>query len=78
MGLEPGTPIQDIYLDRVFIGSCTNSRIEDLRLAASLVQGKHVAPTVRAMVVPGSGLVKLQAEAEGLADIFLAAGLRVA
>lgn len=74
MGLEPGTPIQDIRLERVFIGSCTNSRIEDLRLAASLVRGKHVAPTVRAMVVPGSGLVKLQAEAEGLADIFLAAG----
>jgi 3-isopropylmalate/(R)-2-methylmalate dehydratase large subunit len=74
MGLMPGTPIQDIHLDRVFIGSCTNSRIEDLRLAASLIQGKHVAPTVRAMVVPGSGLVKLQAEAEGLAAIFLAAG----
>ena len=74
MGLEPGTPIQDISLDRVFIGSCTNSRIEDLRLAASLIQGKRVAPTVRAMVVPGSGLVKQQAEAEGLADIFLAAG----
>jgi 3-isopropylmalate/(R)-2-methylmalate dehydratase large subunit len=74
MGLEPGTPIQDISLDRVFIGSCTNSRIEDLRLAASMIQGKRVAPTVRAMVVPGSGLVKQQAEAEGLADIFLAAG----
>jgi 3-isopropylmalate/(R)-2-methylmalate dehydratase large subunit len=74
MDLEPGTPIQDIRLDRVFIGSCTNSRIEDLRLAASMVQGRHVAPTVRAMVVPGSGLVKQQAEAEGLAAIFLAAG----
>lgn len=74
MGLEPGMAIQEIALDRVFIGSCTNSRIEDLRLAASIVQGKHVAPSVRAMVVPGSGLVKQQAEDEGLAEIFLAAG----
>ncbi|MBV9230055.1 MAG: 3-isopropylmalate dehydratase large subunit [Chloroflexi bacterium] len=74
MNLEPGTRIQDIALDRVFIGSCTNSRIEDLRLAATFVKGKHVAPTVRAMVVPGSGIVKRQAEQEGLDKIFKEAG----
>ena len=74
MGLQPGTRIQDIQVDRVFIGSCTNSRIEDLRLAASIVKGKHVASTVKAMVVPGSGIVKQQAEAEGLEQIFIEAG----
>ncbi len=74
MGLTPGTPVQEIKLDRVFIGSCTNSRIEDLRQAARVVEGRHVASTVRAMVVPGSGLIKRLAEEEGLADIFKAAG----
>jgi 3-isopropylmalate/(R)-2-methylmalate dehydratase large subunit len=74
MNLEPGTPIREIPLDRVFIGSCTNARIEDLREAAAVVAGKHVAPTVRAMVVPGSATVKRQAEAEGLDRIFEAAG----
>ncbi len=72
--LQPGTKITEIPLDRVFIGSCTNSRIEDLRAAAAVVRGKRVAGSVRAMVVPGSGLVKAQAEAEGLADLFRAAG----
>lgn len=74
MGLQPGTPIQQIRIDRVFIGSCTNSRIEDLRAAAAMVVGKKVAPHVSAMVVPGSQQVKRQAEAEGLDRIFLAAG----
>jgi len=74
MGLKPGTPITDIKLDRVFIGSCTNGRIEDLREVAKVVEGKTVASTVNAMIVPGSGLVKEQAEAEGLDKIFLAAG----
>jgi 3-isopropylmalate/(R)-2-methylmalate dehydratase large subunit len=74
MALQPGTPIQDIRLDRVFIGSCTNSRIEDLRVAAAVVAGKRVAPGVRAMVVPGSAGVKRQAEEEGLDRIFQAAG----
>jgi 3-isopropylmalate/(R)-2-methylmalate dehydratase large subunit len=74
MGLKGGEKITDILIDRVFIGSCTNSRIEDLRAAAKMVEGKHVAATVSAMVVPGSGLVKKQAEAEGLDAIFLAAG----
>jgi 3-isopropylmalate/(R)-2-methylmalate dehydratase large subunit len=74
MGLEPGTPIRDIHVDRVFIGSCTNSRIEDLRAAAAVVAGRHVHPSVRAMVVPGSARVKLQAEAEGLDQVFTAAG----
>ncbi|QBD83098.1 3-isopropylmalate dehydratase large subunit [Ktedonosporobacter rubrisoli] len=74
MDLEPGTRMQDIMLDRVFIGSCTNSRLEDLRLAASIVKGKKVAPTLRAIVVPGSGLVKQQAEHEGLDRIFKDAG----
>jgi 3-isopropylmalate/(R)-2-methylmalate dehydratase large subunit len=74
MGLKPGTKITDIALDRVFIGSCTNGRIEDLRAAASVVNGHRVAGSVNAMVVPGSGLVKEQAEAEGLDVIFLAAG----
>ena len=70
MGLEPDTPIQDIQLDRVFIGSCTNSRIEDLRLAADVVQGRKVADSVYAMVVPGSAQIKAQAEDEGLDRIF--------
>ena len=75
MGLQPNTPIQSITLDKVFIGSCTNSRIEDLRAAAEVVKGKHVASTIKlALVVPGSGLVKYQAEQEGLDKIFLAAG----
>lgn len=75
MGLEPNTPLTDIEVDKVFIGSCTNSRIEDLRIAAKVVSGKRVAPNVRlAMVVPGSGLVKAQAEQEGLDKIFIAAG----
>jgi 3-isopropylmalate/(R)-2-methylmalate dehydratase large subunit len=74
MALEPGTAIQDINLDRVFIGSCTNARIEDLRVAAAVVAGKRVHPSVRAMVVPGSAAVKAQAEAEGLDRVFEAAG----
>lgn len=74
MGLQGGERVTDIALDRVFIGSCTNSRIEDLRAVAALVKGRSVAPTVKAMVVPGSGLVKEQAEAEGLDAIFKAAG----
>jgi len=74
MGLQAGTPIQDIALDRVFIGSCTNSRIGDLRVAADVVAGRRVADGVRAMVVPGSQQVKAQAEAEGLDEIFRSAG----
>ncbi len=75
MGLTPGMKITDIKVDRVFIGSCTNSRIEDLRAAAAVAKGKKVAKSVKqAMVVPGSGLVKKQAEAEGLDKVFLAAG----
>jgi len=79
MGLAPGQPIRDARIDRVFIGSCTNSRIEDLRAAAAIVRtalarDRQVAPHVRAMVVPGSGLVKEQAEAEGLDEVFRAAG----
>ena len=74
MGLTPGTAMQDVPVEHVFIGSCTNSRIEDLRAAASVANGRHVANGVRALVVPGSGLVKRQAEAEGLDRIFLAAG----
>jgi 3-isopropylmalate/(R)-2-methylmalate dehydratase large subunit len=74
MGLEPGTPIQEIEVDRVFIGSCTNSRIEDLRAAAAVVEGRRVHPSVRAMVVPGSAQVKAQAESEGLDRVFEAAG----
>jgi 3-isopropylmalate/(R)-2-methylmalate dehydratase large subunit len=74
MGLTAGTAIEDIAIDRVFLGSCTNSRIEDLRAAAGVIAGKTVAKTVRAMVVPGSGLVKWQAEQEGLDKIFTAAG----
>ncbi|EGS21180.1 putative 3-isopropylmalate protein [Thermochaetoides thermophila DSM 1495] len=75
MGLQPGTPMEEIPIDKVFIGSCTNSRIEDLRAAAAVVKGRKVAPNVkRAMIVPGSGLVKEQAEREGLDKIFLDAG----
>ena len=74
MGLKPGTRMTDIAIDRVFIGSCTNGRIEDLRAAAGVIEGRKVAPTVNAMVVPGSGLVKAQAEAEGLDRIFIEAG----
>jgi 3-isopropylmalate/(R)-2-methylmalate dehydratase large subunit len=75
MGLAPRTPIRDIRLDKVFIGSCTNSRIEDLRAAAAVVKGRSVAPGIKlALVVPGSGLVKAQAEQEGLDQVFRAAG----
>ena len=74
MGLKPGTPITEISIERVFLGSCTNGRIEDLRAAAKVVAGKKVASGVNAMVVPGSGLVKEQAEAEGLDKIFKDAG----
>jgi len=75
MGLKPNTPIGDVRVDKVFIGSCTNSRIEDLRAAAAVARGRHVAPSVKlAMVVPGSGLVKAQAEKEGLDRVFLEAG----
>jgi 3-isopropylmalate/(R)-2-methylmalate dehydratase large subunit len=74
MALTPGMALTDIRIDRVFLGSCTNGRIEDLREAAAVVRGKTVAPNVSAMVVPGSGLVKLQAEDEGLDQIFKEAG----
>ena len=75
MGLVPDMLIREIYLDKIFIGSCTNSRIEDLRAAAEVVKGRHVAKNIKlAMVVPGSGLVKLQAEEEGLDKVFLKAG----
>jgi 3-isopropylmalate/(R)-2-methylmalate dehydratase large subunit len=75
MGLEPGKRITDIYVDKIFIGSCTNSRIEDLRAAAKVVKGKHVAKSVKlALVVPGSGPVKAQAEREGLDRIFIDSG----
>jgi len=74
MGLTPGTRMTDITLDRVFIGSCTNGRIEDLREVARIAQGKRVSPSVYAMVVPGSGLVKQQAEAEGLDKVLREAG----
>src|SRR6266571_617042 len=74
MGLKGGEKITDLKLDRVFIGSCTNARIEDLREVARVVEGKHVNANVKAMIVPGSGLVKEQAEAEGLDKVFLSAG----
>ncbi|GJM03472.1 MAG: 3-isopropylmalate dehydratase large subunit [Rhodomicrobium sp.] len=74
MGLKAGTPIKDIKLDRVFIGSCTNGRIEDLRAVAKVVDGQTVNENINAMIVPGSGLVKEQAEAEGLDKIFVKAG----
>ncbi|ALN71359.1 3-isopropylmalate dehydratase large subunit [Aureimonas sp. AU20] len=74
MGLQPGTRMTDITIDRVFIGSCTNGRIEDLRAVAKVVEGRKVADGVSAMIVPGSGLVKIQAEEEGLDKVFLEAG----
>jgi 3-isopropylmalate/(R)-2-methylmalate dehydratase large subunit len=74
MDLQPGTPMQDIPLDRVFVGSCTNSRIGDLRAAAEVVEGRRVSDAVRAMVVPGSQQVKAQAEREGLDEVFRGAG----
>ena len=74
MGLTPGQKLTDLKIDTVFIGSCTNSRIEDLRAAAGIAEGRKVADGIRAMVVPGSGLVKEQAEAEGLDKVFTAAG----
>jgi 3-isopropylmalate/(R)-2-methylmalate dehydratase large subunit len=74
MGLKPNMKISDIKIDKIFIGSCTNGRIEDLRIAANLLEGKKIAKNVSAMVVPGSGLVKKQAEEEGLDKIFLEAG----
>jgi 3-isopropylmalate/(R)-2-methylmalate dehydratase large subunit len=74
MDLDAGTPITDIDVDVVFLGSCTNARIEDLRAAAAIVAGRHVAEGVRALVVPGSGLVKLEAEKEGLDRVFVDAG----
>ncbi len=74
MGLTPGTKLSDIEIDTVFIGSCTNGRIEDLRAAAAVLKGRKIKEGLRAMVVPGSGLVRAQAEQEGLADIFIEAG----
>ena len=75
MGLAPNTPMSEIAVDKVFIGSCTNSRIEDLRDAAAVIQGKRIAPNIKlALAVPGSGLVKRQAESEGLDKVFIAAG----
>ena len=74
MGLTPGTPLSEVEIDTVFIGSCTNGRIEDLRAAAEILKGKKVKDGLRAMIVPGSGLVRAQAEEEGLADIFKNAG----
>ncbi|MCF9000278.1 3-isopropylmalate dehydratase large subunit, partial [Acinetobacter nectaris] len=75
MGLTAGQPLSEIHLDRVFIGSCTNSRIEDIRAAAAVIKGRKVATTIKqAMIVPGSGVVKSQAEQEGLDKIFLEAG----
>ena len=74
MGLKAGDSLKDINIQKVFIGSCTNGRIEDLRVAANYIQGKKVSHNVQALVVPGSGLVKKQAEAEGIKEIFLEAG----
>lgn len=74
MGLKPGIPLTEVAIDKVFIGSCTNSRIEDLRAAAEIAKGRKVAPGVQALVVPGSGPVKARAEAEGLDKIFIEAG----
>lgn len=74
MGLVSGTPLESVVIDKVFIGSCTNGRIEDLREAANVLRGKVIAPHVQALIVPGSGLVKAQAEEEGLDKIFIAAG----
>jgi 3-isopropylmalate/(R)-2-methylmalate dehydratase large subunit len=74
MGLEPGEALEGLRIDRAFIGSCTNSRLSDLRAAASVVKGRKVSPHVKALVVPGSSTVKREAEAEGLDRIFRAAG----
>ena len=74
MGLTPGTPMEEVRIDRVFIGSCTNARMEDLRNAAEMVQGRKVHPDIKAMVVPGSTQVKGEAEREGLDRIFIEAG----
>jgi 3-isopropylmalate/(R)-2-methylmalate dehydratase large subunit len=74
MDLRPGTPMRELRLDRVFIGSCTNARIGDLRAAAEMVKGRRVASSVNAMVVPGSQQVRAQAESEGLDEVFRAAG----
>ncbi len=74
MGLKPGIPLTEVAIDKVFIGSCTNSRIEDLRAAAEIAKGRKVAPGVQALVVPGSGPVKARAEAEGLDKNFIEAG----
>src|SRR5690606_6204418 len=74
MGLEPGTPMREVAVDTVFIGSCTNSRIEDLRLAAEVAKGRRVADGVRTLVVPGSHAVKAQAEAEGIDRVLIEAG----
>jgi 3-isopropylmalate/(R)-2-methylmalate dehydratase large subunit len=74
MGLKAGTPMREVTVDTVFIGSCTNARIEDLRSAAAVLDGRQVRAGVRALVVPGSGLVKAQAEAEGLDQVFKASG----
>ena len=76
MGLKPKMKISDIKVDKIFIGSCTNGRIEDLRLAAKLLKGKKIAENVSGMVVPGSGLVKKQAEDEGIDKIFKSAGFQ--
>jgi 3-isopropylmalate/(R)-2-methylmalate dehydratase large subunit len=74
MGLEAGTPMREVKVDTVFVGSCTNGRIEDLRAAAAVLEGRHVAPDTRLLVVPGSVRVRLQAEAEGLDVVFKEAG----
>jgi 3-isopropylmalate/(R)-2-methylmalate dehydratase large subunit len=74
MGLSPGTPMREIRVDTVFIGSCTNARIEDLRAAARVLEGRKVAPGLRALAVPGSAQVKAEAEKEGLDKVFVAAG----
>ena len=74
MGLAPGTPLRDIAVDTVFLGSCTNGRLEDLRAAASVLRGRTIAPSVRMLVVPGSMEVRAQAEREGLDAVFTAAG----
>jgi 3-isopropylmalate/(R)-2-methylmalate dehydratase large subunit len=77
MGLNPDQPITEISLDRIFIGSCTNARIEDLRAAAQVLKGRKISKNIKeALVVPGSGLVKRQAEEEGLADIFMSSGFQ--
>ena len=78
MDLRPGTPMRDVAVDAVFVGSCTNGRIEDLRVVADVLRGRKVADGVRMLVVPGSMRVRAQAESEGLGEIFTAAGRRVA